>query len=164
MRELKKRTELELLETTDTDDQRMDAYAHLAAFGRLINRHLRAKMSKLNVNLPGVGLLYTLRLQFDAITPTHLTKRMGMTKHAISRSISELENAGLVKRSINPANRRMTLIRLTPKGTKYADEIIDFHRQIAHQVMSNLDEQELSAFDRTLKKIRHHFLQEVVGR
>ena len=157
-----KRTDLELIKTIDTDDPRLDAYIHLKAFGRLIHRHLKSIMSKNNINITEADLVYLLRLGLEPVTPTQITKRMAMTKQAVSRWIEKLERSGLVKRNMNPVNKRMTIIRLTPKGRRHADKIVAKERQISHEVMSPLNEQEIQAFDQTIKKLRYYFLMEVL--
>lgn len=163
MREKKKsKSEVELLGTVDTGDMQLDVSARLTALGRIVNKLLKSRMSRLGLNLAQVSLLYLLRLKFDKITPTTLSRRTTLTKHTISHAISELEKAGMVKRSMNPDNYRTTFITLTKKGEEYADMVVATHRTLGHDVLSIFNEDELRELDNMLKRIRWHVLSDVV--
>lgn len=58
---------------------------------------------------------------------TVLAERASVTKQAIGQVIDDLEQKGLIKRTVDPDDRRARLIRLTPKGRRViaaAQEVI----------------------------------------
>lgn len=61
-------------------------------------------------------------LETDGITQRALTERLGIQPGSASEVLAKLENAGLVVRTANPADRRTTDIRLTEKGKRQARE------------------------------------------
>lgn len=70
----------------------------------------------------------------DALTQKELTERLGIQPGSASEILSKLENAGLIVRTANEADRRTTDIRLTDAGVKLALEA-SAQRQKRHQEM-----------------------------
>ena len=56
-------------------------------------------------------------------TTVELSKRLGLDKSTLSRTIDGLVNNGLVARVANPTDRRFYLLSLTIKGQDVADHI-----------------------------------------
>ena len=150
------------LETVETGDALMDTFIHLKSLGRIIDRYLTSRIIKQDLTGVKHSIVYLVSQKFEGITPTILSKRMQRTKHTISRAITELEKDGIVKRTINPDDNRTTIITLTDKGEKYADKIITDMRKISHEAMACLSEEELQRLDEMLKRVRYHFLTEVL--
>lgn len=55
-------------------------------------------------------------LQFEALTVSMISQRMGMDPSSIVRLIDSLERKGLVARGVDPADRRRNPIQLTEAG------------------------------------------------
>ncbi|MBT2501289.1 MarR family transcriptional regulator [Curtobacterium sp. ISL-83] len=55
-------------------------------------------------------------------TPTELAGFLGLTSGAVTNMVDRLTASGLVERRPNPADRRGSLIRLTPAGTRVVDD------------------------------------------
>ena len=154
-------SEPEYMQQVVTGDILMDGFIHMTALGDIVHRDFDDKLDEMGLTRAKFSILFLLRLQFDSITPTALSKRMPRAKHTISRAITELEKDGLVKRQVNLNNYRSLLITLTEKGKKYADRAIDSIRQMSHEVMACLGEQQLREFDKALKIVRDYLLEKV---
>ncbi|MBT2225820.1 MarR family winged helix-turn-helix transcriptional regulator [Nonomuraea sp. NEAU-A123] len=83
--------------------------------------------------LTGTELDVCLRLRHDP-SPTiarRLADQMRHSRAAISKTLTRLESRGLVVREPSPADRRASLVRLTPAGEAAVDAI--FPRQLARE-------------------------------
>jgi DNA-binding MarR family transcriptional regulator len=58
-------------------------------------------------------------------TTVELSKRLGLGKSTLSRTIDGLVNNGLVARVVNPTDRRFNLLSLTTKGQEGRQGIKD---------------------------------------
>ena len=56
-------------------------------------------------------------------TSVELSKRLGLDKSTLSRTIDGLVSIGLAERAAHPTDRRFNLLSLTTKGQEVADQI-----------------------------------------
>jgi len=71
--------------------------------------------------------------------------RLGIVPRSLTTVIDALEDAGLVRREIDPRNRRAILLRLTDRGAAVRDELREARRRAAEDLFAAL-----SATDREL--------------
>lgn len=87
------------------------------------------------------------------LTQKELTERLGIQAGSASEILSKLENAGLITRTTNTADRRTTDIQLTDAGTQLALDAAE-QRQKRHQEMfSCLSSEEQQTLLSLLEKI-----------
>lgn len=72
--------------------------------------------------LPGTYKVLSTVARLEQVTLSHLAESLLADKGQVSRSVSELEELGFVARTPDPADRRSSLIHLTPHGTRRLDE------------------------------------------
>ena len=81
------------------------------------NRNLLDKGGK--VTYAQAGILFLLRKK-DGRYMSEMGQIIGVDNSAMTRLVDRLEKAGLVKRQIDPENRRAISILLTPAGREEA--------------------------------------------
>jgi DNA-binding MarR family transcriptional regulator len=67
--------------------------------------------------------------------------------------LDELEEAGLVERRRDPADRRRHVVSMTPAGKKQLQKLRAVHDSVDEEVFSALTASELETFTRLLGKI-----------
>jgi DNA-binding MarR family transcriptional regulator len=83
---------------------------------------------------------------------TELADRLGIVPRSLTTVVDALEEAGLVRREIDPRNRRAILLRLTDRGGAVRDELREARRRAAEDLFAPL-----SAEDRkTLAELLTH--------
>ena len=99
---------------------------------------------------PRLGLL--LRLMGEekhggaGLTPTALSYGQNVSKNTISSLLRGLEEQGLISRELDPADRRIFRIRLSPKGRSLIEEIAPQRLRQLNQLadgLSQLEKQQL---------------------
>lgn len=85
---------------------------------------------------------------------TQLADEMGAMVSSASRLCDRLVAAGLVERSASPANRRVTLIRLTSPGTRLLASMRDARLTELGAVMSGMSATERNGLLHGLLAIR----------
>lgn len=75
---------------------------------------------------------------------TELADRLGIVPRSLTTVVDALEEAGLVRREIDPRNRRAILLRLTDQGAAVRDGLREARRRAAEDLFAPL-----SADDRT---------------
>ena len=82
-----------------------------------------------------------LRLIARAEEPPRMTEvadRLGIVPRSLTTVIDALEQAGLVRREIDPRNRRAILLLLTERGAAVRDDLRDARRSAAEDLFAPL--------------------------
>ncbi len=74
----------------------------------------------------------------EPLRMTELAERLGIVPRSLTTVIDALEEAGLVRREIDPRNRRAILLRLTERGAAVRDDLRDARRRAAEDLFAPL--------------------------
>jgi DNA-binding MarR family transcriptional regulator len=74
----------------------------------------------------------------EPLRMTELADRLGIVPRSVTTVVDALEDAGLVRREVDPRNRRAILLRLTDRGTVVRDELRDARRRAAEDLFAPL--------------------------
>lgn len=93
-------------------------------------------------------------------TTVELSKRLGLDKSTLSRTIDGLVNIGLLERIAHPTDRRFNLLSLTTKGQEVADQINqsndDFYRRVFDRIESDRHDEVIDNFEKLVWAMRRH--------
>ena len=93
-------------------------------------------------------------------TTVELSKRLGLDKSTLSRTIDGLVNIGLLERVAHPTDRRFNLLSLTTKGQEVADQINqsndDFYRRVFDGIASERHDEVIDNFEKLVWAMRRH--------
>ncbi len=78
-----------------------------------------------------LGVILTCYLEPEAQTVRGLAARLEVSKPAITRALDRLADFELVRRKIDPLDRRSVLIQRTPRGTTYMRDLRTIMRKAA---------------------------------
>jgi len=94
-----------------------------------------------------------MRAMYDeeAVAPSALAEKMGMTKGAISKLADRLVEKGLVERSSNPEDKRGLSLCLTPEGRRKIPRLAKLADQNDAENFAVLTTDERESLDRILK-------------
>lgn len=90
------------------------------------------------------------------IIPGRLALRLGRDKGKITRFIDRLEASELVKRQVNPRDRRYSVIKATPKGKRLAERIAPAFDQIRKEMFIGVLDSEIQQLGKTLPRLHHN--------
>ena len=97
-------------------------------------------------------------------TTMELSKRLGLDKSTLSRTVDGLVNIGLVERVPQPTDRRFNLLTLTAKGQEVADQINqsndNFYRRVFEGIESGSHDEVIDNFEKlvwALRRYQDHF-------
>ena len=74
-----------------------------------------------------------------------IVRESKMPAPAVSRMLGRLEDRGLIARSLDPGDRRNTIVEFTDKGRDIFKAADDELNDFAHSVLSQMDENEMAA-------------------
>lgn len=105
------------------------------------------KLDLTNLNLMTMMLIYS----HSGITMSELAEAVGISNAQLSRTVSKLEERGLVERRHNEQNRRIVNVYQTETGRKMADEQMDIVRENLRARLAKLSTDERD-------ELNEHFL------
>ena len=98
-----------------------------------------------------------MRLLADAdadVGVMELARQLGINAAAVTRQVQELESERLVRRRADPNDGRRTCIRLSPKGRKLMDELLECSHEFERLLSSALSAEEMASTAMSLNKLR----------
>ena len=87
------------------------------------------------------------------LSPTALARTLLLTSGSVTNRVDHLEQAGLVERTRDPADRRGVLVQLTPKGFEIVDRAIVAHAAAEERMLEALTWEERNELARLLRKL-----------
>jgi DNA-binding MarR family transcriptional regulator len=88
------------------------------------------------------------------LRPTEFADALMLTSSGTTKRLDRLEHAGLITRAPDPADRRGTLITLTPKGLELIDNVTEAHLDNERNLLAALSESEQRRLADLLRKLR----------
>ena len=113
----------------------------------------RVEMAKFGLKGPQAQCLLALNRYPDGITAAQLCDICEKDKAAISRTISELEQAGLVQRAERNGSRYRAMLTLTDMGREAAGTVNQRAKLAVEQAGEGLDDAQREIFYRVLALI-----------
>ena len=83
-----------------------------------------------------------------------LGPKMGIEPTSLSRTLTKLEEAGLIKREVSKADKRNVIIKLTKKGLEMRDVSKNYVLDFQQKVNAALTEKEMNQLIKSLDKIQ----------
>lgn len=112
------------------------------------------EMAKLGLKGPYALYLYRLQNAPDGLTAVELCRLCGEDKAAVSRALTQLKDAGLVRYREGEAPRRYrSRAVLTPKGKETADRMDERITAYVAAVQAQMDDERRAAFYAALDEI-----------
>jgi len=88
------------------------------------------------------------------VSQTMLASRMQVEGATITHHVDRLEKLGLVKREIDPTDRRVRKIELTPEGVRLHKTLLAAAKQFEEALLAGVSERQQADLSRTLDRIR----------
>ena len=88
------------------------------------------------------------------LSANQVCEKTAMDKVQVSRAVRRLLAAQLIDRSIDPADQRRSVLRLSAQGTVIYDQVAPLARASEEQLVEVLTERELRSLDALLSKLQ----------
>lgn len=142
-------------ERPDIDPIPMAVAGEVWRAGERLRRGVVANWSNWGLDLAGSDVMLTLRRQGhgEALSPSTLASEMMLSTSAMTNRLDRLEKRGLIKRSMDPNDRRGLKIALSNEGFALADEMVISHVETEERLLSSLTDADREHLCALLTKI-----------
>ncbi|UTH75159.1 MarR family winged helix-turn-helix transcriptional regulator [Chromobacterium sp. IIBBL 290-4] len=130
--------------------------AHLGYWMRMVSNRVSEEFQR-GVEASGVSVSewVALRVLYDQSNTTHgsLTQTLGMTKGAISKIVSRLEDKQLIERSVDDGDARLVVLALTPAGRALVPRLAQIADENDQRFFGHLSEAQQAQLRELLESI-----------
>ncbi|MGW0808050.1 MarR family winged helix-turn-helix transcriptional regulator [Nonomuraea sp. NPDC002799] len=137
------------------DDKELAELLHLV--GKRYRHGYVRRLGPLGLN---PGQARALRALADAGQPlrmVQLADELRIVPRSLTPVVDALEAAGLARREVDPANRRSTLVVITPDGRALLDQVRGARREAGEQLFAVLSEEQREQLRDLLKLVDGQF-------
>lgn len=99
-----------------------------------------------------------------SVTVSELAEKIHAQNSAVSRSLRNLEEQGLIERTVNRTDRRNTCVSLTEKGKEKQEEIAATMGEFGRSVVSQMSEEDIRRLTACLEEMYEIARQEIEKR
>lgn len=123
-----------------------------------IKTYMKKKIKESNIQISAgqSGVLFLLR-QENNLKMSELSRLLQIDNSAITRVIDRLEKNKLVKREMNPSDRRQYLISITEKGKRDIDVVGEIANQTNEKIKEGFTEEDITTFLSVLRSFETKF-------
>lgn len=144
-------------ERPDLNPSPMGVVGRISRAAQILSRALEATFATFELNGGEFDVLATLRRTGPPfrLTPTALFTELMLSSGAMTNRLDRLERADLIARLPDLADRRGTLVELTPKGRELVDAAVAAHLDNEHRLLAALSDAEQEQLADLLRKLLH---------
>jgi len=142
-------------ERPDLDLSAMGVFGRMAQVMRLLEPQVEQVFARHGLRQGEFDVLAALRRKGSPYTliPSELSAVLMMSRAGMTNRLDRLEAAGLVERSLDPADRRSFLVRLTDEGLRVIDETLTEHAANLARLAAPLTPRDAEALAEILRKL-----------
>ncbi|MFI6736030.1 MarR family winged helix-turn-helix transcriptional regulator [Nonomuraea sp. NPDC050451] len=142
-------------ERPDLDLTAMGVFGRLAQVMRVLEPRVDRVLTERGLRQGEFDVLAALRRAGPPYTliPSELSAVLMMSRAGMTNRLDRLEAAGLVERSLDPADRRSFHVRLTDEGLRIIDETLTEHAANLARLASPLTPEDAETLAAILRKL-----------
>jgi len=152
-------------ERPELDCQPLGIVVRVQLLGKLLCRNAEEALRPLGMKLWEYDVLSALRRQGTPyqLSASELARAAMLSSGAMTTRVDRLEQRGLVRRHVDPEDRRGVQVRLTKAGRQLIDQAIAARLRAAEQQLDALGPAERKSVSDGLRKILHEQQAAVVN-
>jgi DNA-binding MarR family transcriptional regulator len=129
----------------------------LSVLSNIVSRSVaRIYAERFDLSIPEWRVMAVMGLEEErggSMCATSVVTRTAMDKVQVSRALSRMLQANLIDRTIDPNDRRRSVLRLTDKGRRMYEEIVPAAMKYEEELLENLTLDEQITLERLITKL-----------
>ncbi|MDA3823073.1 MAG: MarR family transcriptional regulator [Bacteroidales bacterium] len=134
------------------EDRENNSGLYVSIINRAASSYFTKALAPFHIG-PGMQAYLLVIGDEEVMSQEAITKRLTVDKANVTRAMKSLEQLSLIKREVDPTDKRKILISLTNKGIEVKKEITIISKKWIDILKSPLNDNEWASFNSSLKKI-----------
>lgn len=141
-------------ERPDLDPSPLEVVGRVIVIAQHLERSVNIALEPFGLSLGQFDILATLRRQGTAgkMTPTQLMKNVMLSSGGMTNRLDRLEQAGFLRRELDPDDRRGVVVVLTEKGCEIIDQATEARFAEAAESLPPLNARDRKALAAMLRR------------
>jgi DNA-binding MarR family transcriptional regulator len=145
---------------TDDTHESLRLWLRLLTCSHLVENHVRKALgTRFKTTLPRFDLMAQLERVPEGLQMGELSRRMLVTGGNVTGIVDQLERAGLLVRTEDPADRRAYLVKLTKEGRRLFSQMAVEHESWIVNLFSGISKREQRALNDSLSHLRAQLIR-----
>jgi DNA-binding MarR family transcriptional regulator len=119
-----------------------------------VSRVMRQRLPGDQIELGSFWLLKNLAMR-GAMRVTDLASCATLDTSTVSRQVTQLERAGLIRRGPDPGDRRAQLVELSTQGSQLLEDGFRRRREILSRTLDHWESEDLAQLEQLLGRLVH---------
>lgn len=120
---------------------------------RAWRRALHEALARRNAPQLGAAAYVLAQLNRSGISQSLLAERLGLSKQAVQQSLDQLERQGLVRRDLDPVDRRAKYVVLTKAGLYALEAHRDAEEEVERRFQEALGTKRFARLRKALRRV-----------
>lgn len=120
------------------------------------NLKRRVQAAELNYSLDQLILLKAVQKEDEAVVQQDMAEKLRKDKSYILRLINAIEEDDLIKRVVNPEDRRKNILVITEKGLLLLDRFLTIENELLKDLQQGISQDEMDIFYKVIDQIQHN--------
>ncbi len=156
--------DLETIVKGADEKQELRLWLRMLSTTKLISQEVRRRLRKdFGATLSQFDLMAQLYREHDGLRLGELSKRTMVTNGNVTGLVERLETDGLVIRETPDDDRRVTVAKLTPRGTELFAAMAAAHEGWLRDMMADLDPAEIKALWSRIGAVKSSVSNHIAG-
>ncbi len=103
--------------------------------------------------------IFVLKMVLDCdsvVVQQDLAEKLGKDKSFILRLVDSLEKDGLIRRIVDPNDRRRNILEVTYLGNQLLHKFYEIELKVSEALWKDLSHEEMDVFNNVLTKLKHN--------
>ena len=135
---------------------RFDVIEQLILTARCREQYCKSLLEQYHLRASELDVLLFLAQRRDMTTAKQICDERQLAKSLVSAGVETLVSRNLVERRTDPADRRRTLLSLRPEAEEILDSANAMLGQFRGRLCDGISTEDLQAFERVLRRMRHN--------
>ena len=137
----------------ELDTQALETFLATHQAMRRFRAAFSEQFERTRLSPPRFAVLVALQGEEEGLTPAELADELSVARASMTSFLDSLERAGFVTRERHPSDRRMVIIRITPKGRKVIDKSLPTHVRQMAEIFTGLSHAEMKQLQELMLKV-----------
>jgi MarR family transcriptional regulator for hemolysin len=134
----------------------MDSIARrIVLTAKTMRAHFEAHLAAAGASLPYWLVLEQLVVD-DGLSQRDLARRLSLEAPTLTRHVDHMAAEGLLTRTPDTRDRRVTRISITPEGRRLHERLMAVAQEREQDLRSIITDREAAVLERVLSRISHH--------
>ena len=134
----------------------------IAQISRRHRKRASDLISGLDLHLGQMMILEALWTR-GALSQSELAEHSGVRRATMTVALKPLEKAGMIERTSDPDDRRITTVVATDKSRRLRPHLYEVWEQLNRETVSGISPEDLRVFERVLRQVRRNLDAQIQG-